>query len=198
MFLQNIMKMTPSSALAIVQPNLPEPVLQHYGLSRTQTANVTKIGEILPGLGAFLNDFLFASPSNRAAHALTKAGTKVYTYCFDRTNTFPSPLNGLAHHALDLIYVFGNFEHAFGEKKDVELSHAIMKKWIDFANGKEPWDSFATGKALQITTDGDLAVKSFKDILSRRWDAFPDLEKHWDLVKKYGDVLNSAKPDPLV
>jgi carboxylesterase type B len=197
MFLQTVMQLSHTAALAIVQPNLPEPLLKHYGLVRNQTAHVTEIGQIIPGLGAFLNDYLFASPSNRAAHALTQSGTKVYTYCFDRANTFQSPFNGIAHHALDLTYIFGNFLEGFPEKKDVELSHAIMKKWIDFANGKEPWAPFSSGKAIQFTTEGDLVVKPFKEITSRRWDAFPEMERYWDLVKKFGDILNSAKPDPM-
>jgi carboxylesterase type B len=197
MFLQTVMQLSHTAALAIVQPNLPIPLLEHYGLSRSQTAHVTEIGQIIPGLGAFLNDYLFASPSNRTAHALTASGTKVYTYCFDRTNTFQSPFNGIAHHALDLIYVFGNFMDAFSDKKDVEMSHGIMKKWIDFANGKEPWEPFSSGKAIQFTTEAELVVRPFKEITSRRWDAFPEMEKDWDLVKKFGDILNGAKPDPM-
>jgi carboxylesterase type B len=198
MFLQTVLSLTHTAALNIVQPNLPQTLLVEYGLSREQTVNAKSIKDVIPGLAGFLNDYIFASPLDQTSRELSENGTKVYTYYFDRASTFTGPLKGTAHHALDLIYAFGNMNQGLEDKKDVEMSKQMMNKWILFAYGKEPWDAYSTGKGLQFTPDAELMVKPLKEISSRRWAAYPEMAKHRDLVGKFGGMLNSAKPSPVV
>jgi carboxylesterase type B len=194
MFLRTILSYPHTAALDIIQPHLPEPLLVQYGLSREQTASAKSIQDVIPGLAGFLNDYIFASPLEQTASELSTTGTNVYTYYFDRPSPFASPMHGVAHHALDLIYVFGNLMQGMEDERDVEMSKQIMQKWIMFANGKEPWDGFSTGKGLHITPDAELVVKPLKEISSRRWAAYPEMARYPDLVKQYGGLLNNAKP----
>jgi carboxylesterase type B len=113
----------------------------------------------------------------------------VYSYHFDRGNPFQCPVHGIAHHALDLAYTSGNFEQGFSDPKDKKLSDTLMKHWIEFANGKEPWASVATGKALHIRTDAEVEVVPREKVTSRRWDGYAEMEKCRDVLRKTGSTL---------
>jgi carboxylesterase type B len=175
--------------LQAVQSSLPDSLLQHYGLAKAQTKEVSSIGQLIPLLTAFCTDQLFSSSIARFVREFSQTGAKVYSYHFDRGNTFPGPMNGIAHHALDLQYTFGTYRDGFHDKKDVELSNGLMKRWIDFANGKEPWADASSGKALRITPEAELEVIPRDQITSRRWTGYSEMEKNWDQVKRTGNML---------
>ena len=101
------MELSHSQALEILHTSLPDSLLQNYGLSKAQTTNVSNIGQLIPLLIDFKTDELFSASTNRFNREFTKVGGKVYSYHFDRGNQFPGPMNNVAHHALDLEYVFG-------------------------------------------------------------------------------------------
>jgi carboxylesterase type B len=186
------MGLTHSQALEIVQSALPDSLLIHYGLAKSQTKEVGHISQLIPLLIAFSTDELFSSSIHRFIREFSKTDAKVYGYHFDRGNSFPGPMNSIAHHAIDLQYIFGNFRAGFPDKKDVELSNIIMNRWIDFANGKEPWADVSTGKELHITPEAELEVVPREEIKSRRWAGYTEMEKNWDQVRKTGNVLMSG------
>jgi carboxylesterase type B len=186
------MGLSHSQALDIVQSNLPDSLLIHYGLAKSQTKQVGHISQLIPLLIAFCTDEIFSSSIHRFIHEFSKTGAKVYGYHLDRGNSFPGPMNNIAHHAIDLQYIFGNFRDGFPDKKDVELSNTIMNRWIDFANGKEPWDDVSTGKELHITPEAELVVVPRGEITSRRWAGYTEMEKNWEQVRKTGNVLMSG------
>jgi carboxylesterase type B len=179
--------------LKVLQSSLPETLLENYGLASTQTSNVSSIQEIMQQLIALKTDELFCAGTSRATREISKSGVKVYTYHFDRGNQFKGPLNGIAHHAIDLEYVFGNFLKGFTDKKDVDLSKALMRFWIGFANGKEPWSEYSTGKALHITSNAECTVVPRGEVKSRRWAAYAEMEKNWAQVRRTGNMLMNAK-----
>ena len=185
--------MDASKVLQTLNEALPESLLKIYGLTTAQNANVTSIHDILSKLIDFKTDELFVAGKARFSRELSKTNVKVYTYSFDRGNPFPGPMNGIAHHALDLEYVFGNFVEGFPGKKDVNLSLGLIRFWVGFANGKAPWADYTSGKSLYITPEGDLEVIPREQITSRRWEAYDLIDKNWDIVRKTGDKLMSGE-----
>lgn len=148
--------------------------------------------DIMQQLSALKTDGLYAASINRFNREFSRTGTKIYSYHFDRGNPFPGPLNGVAHHALDLEFIFGNFLEGFPGKEDVNLSKALMRLWIRFAYGEAPWEDYASGKVLYITSDAEVAVVPREQVTTRRWDAYAEMEKTWPQVEKVGNgFINS-------
>src|SRR5208282_1291379 len=166
------MDLEPKQVLKVFHSSLPDVLLKIYGLAKSQTRNVSSISDLMQPLIAFKTDEFYAASTARFNREFSKTGTKVYSYHLDRGNPFPGPMNGIAHHALDLEYVFGNFLKGFTDKKDVDMSKALMRFWIGFANGKEPWADYTSGKALHLTRDAEVIVVPREQITSRRWAAF--------------------------
>jgi carboxylesterase type B len=186
------MSLEPKQVLETLHSSLPDKLLKIYGLAKSQTTNVSSIRELMQPLIALETDELFAASIARLNREFSKTGTKVYSYHFDRGNPFPGPMNGIAHHALDLEYVFGNFLKGFTDKRDVDMSKALMKFWIGFANGKEPWADYTSGKALYLTPDAEVTVVPREQITSRRWAAFLEMDKIRLEVRKTGIMLTNG------
>jgi carboxylesterase type B len=172
-----------------LQSSLPDSLLQRFGLSASQTTEVSSMKDIIQKLIMLNTDALFAANINYFSREFNKTGAKIYSYHFDRGNPFPGPLNGIAHHALDLEYTFGNFLEGFPEKEDVNLSKALMRLWIKFAHGEAPWEDYASGKALYITPDAEVTVVPREQVTTRRWNAYDEMEKSWAQVRKAGNML---------
>lgn len=169
---------------------LPNSLLVSYSLAESQTTTVSHIGEIMGQLMAFETDNLFSAGLIRFNNAFTEGtGKKVFQYCFDRGDQFEGPLEGIAHHAVDLEYMFGNFTPGFKDQVDVELSETLMKFWIEFANGTEPWSDYKTGKALHIKTDGTMEVVPRENISSRRWPVYGEISKNWHETRTVANAL---------
>ncbi|KAF2994883.1 hypothetical protein E8E14_003096 [Neopestalotiopsis sp. 37M] len=69
---------------------------------------------------------------------------QTFGYHFDRPCTHDSPLKGLAYHALDLLYLFLNFDEHFSPQQQ-QLARSLADHWIDFAYGKDPWPRIGNG-----------------------------------------------------
>jgi hypothetical protein len=102
--------------------SLPSQILFNIiGLSASQATEVSSMEAIVQKLTALKTDGLYAASIN---HEFSKTGSIVNSYRFDRGNPFPGPLNGVAHHALDLEFIFGSFLEGFPGEEDVNLSKA--------------------------------------------------------------------------
>jgi carboxylesterase type B len=188
-----MMPLNHTIVLERLHSSLPDSLLQEYGLAKAQTTYISSIKELIPYLINFKTDELFSMSIYRFIREFSKTDTKVFEYHFDRGNPFNGALKGVAHHAIDIEYVFGNFMEGFPEKRDYQLSETLMRYWIGFSNGKEPWVDAATGQALHIRTDASLAVVPREQITSRRWDGYRELEENWDAVRAIGVQIMSAK-----
>jgi carboxylesterase type B len=189
------MSLNPEQVLKMLQSNLSDSLLGNYGLSKSQLTNVSSIEEILQSLLHLESDALFAASIARFTREFSRTGAKVYSYHFDRGNPFSGPLKGIANHGLDLNYVFGNYLKAFPEKKDADLSLALMRYWVKFAHGKEPWVDYSFGKALHITADAETFVVPRQQVTSRRWPAYTEMEKNWEEVANVGNMLMNPNLD---
>lgn len=87
-------------------------------------------------------------------HAAKSASCKTYGYHFDQRSHLDNALNGLAYHALDLLYVFPNLYEEMSPQQ-IELSRAMVGAWIDFAYGKDPWETFDVGHRWMVFGPAD-------------------------------------------
>ncbi|KAM0543289.1 hypothetical protein ACHAPJ_012373 [Fusarium lateritium] len=71
---------------------------------------------------------------------------QTYGYHFDQPCTHGELYQGLAYHALDLLYLFRNFDEQLTPAQ-IEMSKAIASQYIDFAYGKDPWTRFSQGQS---------------------------------------------------
>lgn len=83
-----------------------------------------------------LNDALFALPIERMQTDWTSLGHVVYRYVVDQPN--PWQRSHRAHHAVDLLYLFGGFDMAFDSGAE-KVSADMRAKWVSFINGNAPW-----------------------------------------------------------
>ena len=181
--------------LNLLHSSLPESLLEKYGLTLSQTKDATHIGDVMQPIFTLQTDQLFSAGIDRFNREISKTEVKAYSYHFDRGNPFLGSMHYIAHHALDLEYVFGNFIEGFPDQKDVNLSKELMGLWIRFANGGAPWADYTSRKALHITPDAELRVIPRKEITSRRWDAYAEMEKFWGTVSRVGNMLMHGNLD---
>lgn len=91
-------------------------------------------------LGAldFINDTRFALPVLEIRDLYSQAGRSAYTYVFDQAS--PWQQSSRAHHAVDLIMLFGDldFTHNPGA---FSVRDKMREKWIKFCHGEDPWPS---------------------------------------------------------
>ncbi|THW68769.1 carboxylesterase [Aureobasidium pullulans] len=84
----------------------------------------------------FLNDVRFASPVPLIAERYRAEGKKVYRYLFDQAN--PWQASSRAHHAVDLLYLFGGFDMTMNPSAE-ELGKELRRRLIWYINGDAPW-----------------------------------------------------------
>ena len=89
----------------------------------------------------FLNDRLWGLPVWTIADRFREQGKKVYTYIFDQAN--PWQWSAGAHHAVDLIFLFGGFNLAH-DAGAFKLSADMRRRFALFLNGEEPWSADKT------------------------------------------------------
>ena len=84
----------------------------------------------------FINDAFFAMPAEDIAQRWRADNKTVYQYVFDQTSPWQS--SSRAHHAVDLILLFGGYDLSHSPSAE-EVGEEMRKKWISFVNGDEPW-----------------------------------------------------------
>ena len=63
----------------------------------------------------------------------------------------------MAHHAVDIIYLFRNYNHLFAERgldTYLAVSDAMGTAWLDFVHGGEPWCGAECGQAAHFGKRG--------------------------------------------
>ncbi|ODQ52658.1 alpha/beta-hydrolase [Saitoella complicata NRRL Y-17804] len=137
----------------------------------------------------------------RAAAALARTWSqkKAYLYHFDQPSTWAGPNEGMAHHALDIVYLFQSYHSQFTSPSQVALSKQMGAMWIAFANGEEPWSPYKVddGRKAMCIGPGECRVKTEKedDREGRRGEAWRVMErigvgKVWELFQ---GVMYSVK-----
>ncbi|PYH42293.1 putative carboxylesterase [Aspergillus saccharolyticus JOP 1030-1] len=107
-------------------------------------AKLRRLYQVVPGrptaskLGALdlLQDVRYSLPVEVVSDKLQAAGKRVYKYVIDQTN--PWQASSRAHHAVDLLFLFGGVDLSFNPAAET-VSQEMRERWIRFANGSQPW-----------------------------------------------------------
>ncbi|KAF4967731.1 hypothetical protein FSARC_4792 [Fusarium sarcochroum] len=111
----------------------------------------------------FINDYKFVLPINHLEKLWKDSQKPVFRYLVDEANPW-QPSSG-AHHAVDLILLFGGFDLRFS--RGAELSGQAMREaWIKFVNLEQPWTqgsdscfSFGPHGTVKVLNDWELQAR---------------------------------------
>jgi len=119
-------------------------LFEMFDRAGASAATLKKLYHIVDGrpwsarLGAleFLNDMSWAMQTWKLADRWRREGKTVFTYLFDQEN--PWQASAGAHHAVDLIYLFGGFDLSHNPAAQ-KLATNMRRRFISFVNGDQPW-----------------------------------------------------------
>lgn len=89
-------------------------------------------------LGALdiINDALYAMPVEVISDKLRANKKTVYRYVVDQHN--PWQLSSRAHHAVDLLFLFGTIDLSHNPGAN-SVGQEMRRRWASFVNGDAPW-----------------------------------------------------------
>ena len=130
------------------------------------TISAPSLGMVRSGALDFLSDAHFSLPVRNITRRLRGQEQKVYQYVFDERNPWarPTATASRAHHALDLLPIFGGYEDDVNDGMKY-VGRKLRHNWIMFVNGEQPWDS---GKVYGYGPQGKCAELSEEEYAQRR------------------------------
>jgi carboxylesterase type B len=126
------------------------------------------------GVLKFTGDAKFHYHTERYYRDFLSANPKVYRYIFDAPNPFV-PETG-AHHAVDVLYLFGCTPMSPAQEA---LGEEMRKIWSRFVAGVDPWDKGACEKVLLLAAEGCRIVDA-EEVGKRR-----NVEQ-WEVLDRLG------------
>ncbi|KAF2461101.1 carboxylesterase [Lineolata rhizophorae] len=97
----------------------------------------------------FVNDWKFALPVRLLERLWKTSGKTAYRYTFDQPN--PWQRSARAHHALDLVLLFGGLDADYLAELDpgaAAVGAEMRARWVRFVNGMAPWSPASTAFAF--------------------------------------------------
>lgn len=85
-----------------------------------------------------MSDVKFTLPVEAIAEKWRASQRPVFRFLVDQPNPWQS--SSRAHHAVDLLYLFGGFDLSF-EPAAQHVSLEMQKKWLQFVHGQDPWQT---------------------------------------------------------
>ncbi|KAF7558986.1 hypothetical protein G7046_g5167 [Stylonectria norvegica] len=110
-------------------------------------------------LTLFYGDMMFSAPYDMLSNALSSHkegnGRNIYRYSFGLTNPFfGSPISYVTgHHFVEILFVFLTLLDRYPTHRNNWAAHQAQetaRRWITFANGQEPWDSYRIPENGQV------------------------------------------------
>ncbi|RFN49077.1 hypothetical protein FIE12Z_6718 [Fusarium flagelliforme] len=151
------------SMSVILGKDVTEAILNLYGMTPEQPRE-----EFLRLVEVMIGDSFFKIHNWAAAHRSQIPQT--FAYHFEQVCTHDSIFKGLSYHALDLLYLFLNFDENLTPVQQ-KLARTYAGSFIDFAYGKDPWSRFSDGakwmlfgpeeNSKVVTEEEDEAVRRY-------------------------------------
>ncbi|KAF5250383.1 hypothetical protein FANTH_4416 [Fusarium anthophilum] len=118
----------------------------------------------MPRVSAFINDIKFAFGTHEIYETERKLGKrKCYRYVMDQVN--PWNKGAGAHHAIDLLFLFGGpFKYSHDEPAQ-KISIAMRENWVSFIYGRDPWEQ---STAYAFGPDGGHGPIKPEELAARR------------------------------
>ncbi|KAI8667590.1 Carboxylic ester hydrolase [Fusarium sp. Ph1] len=88
------------------------------------------------GVLDLINDTRFALPALEISNTWRKNNKRIYQYIIDEAN--PWQASSRAHHAVDLIFLFGGIDLSFNPGAD-RVGKEMRQGWLTFMYGGSPW-----------------------------------------------------------
>lgn len=129
-----------------VEAATPSNIAEAFDTDAEQGASLRRLYGIVQSRGTssrsgaldFITDVRFALPAEDLWRQSRERGNQnAFRYLFDEHN--PWHYSGRAHHAVDLLFLFGGFD--FRNPLAERVGEVWREKWIDFSNGEDPWKS---------------------------------------------------------
>jgi carboxylesterase type B len=168
---------------------------QEWSLFKTSIATVDDPTSLFPDLPAsktileaygkghdgvlkFVGDAKFHYHTERYYRDFLAANPNVYRYIFDAPNPFAPEVG--AHHAVDVLYLFGCTPMSLPQES---LGEEMRKTWSRFVAGVGPWDKGTNEKVLLFVEEGCRLVDGEEVAKRRNVEQWKVLEKlGWDAV----------------
>ncbi|KAM0081766.1 hypothetical protein ACKRZS_006034 [Fusarium odoratissimum] len=112
----------------------------------------------------FINDYKYLLPIQCLEKSFKDARKPVFRCLIDEANPW-QPSSG-AHHAIDLVLLFGGFDLSFSPSAE-RVGQAMREAWIKFISGEESWPK-ATEKYYGFGPHGSLKTLEDWEVQSRR------------------------------
>ncbi|KAF5602405.1 carboxylesterase [Fusarium subglutinans] len=150
----------------------PDYIAKAFDASEQYGGELKKLYHIYPdrpsscktGALDFINDYKYLLPVQLLEKSFKDAGKSVLRCLIDEANPW-QPSSG-AHHAVDLVLLFGGFDLRFSPSAE-RVGQAMREAWIKFICGGEPW-SEATEKYYGFGPYGSLKTLEDWEVQSRR------------------------------
>ncbi|KAK5054457.1 hypothetical protein LTR84_001348 [Exophiala bonariae] len=175
-----------------------------------ETYDMPLSGEIDPNrfllqLSYFIGDLLFSAPIDKLATTLARTSSSgarrettlkqrtVYRYSIALSNPFAGNTHSFAagHHFVEILFLFLTLLDRYPTRRDKWLerqARETARRWITFANGKEPWEEY---RVNSLTTGGNEA----SDDASEAKIAIAD-DLHGWTVRTRSEDEQASKDDP--
>lgn len=150
--------------VSIFGETVADELLGFYGIPASGEIDSNRF---LLQLSYFIGDLLFSQPIDKLATTLarkTPSGSKinpkerkVYRYSIALSNPFAGNTHSFAagHHFVEILFLFLTLLDRYPRRRERWLevqARETARKWIRFANGKQPWDEY---QVKATTTKGN-------------------------------------------
>ena len=159
-------------------------LLENYNVTPSMDQNL-----FITSALRWIGDCVFDAPTHAlATYLATNTNKKVYRYVFDVRSPFPnSPTYQIAHHWVDVYFVFKTYQFRYPSQKLKNISTKHAQLWIDFANGETPWSEYkyedGTDARIMVADDRDgwveRSVAEDEKITELSWKRAEALWESW-------------------
>jgi hypothetical protein len=125
---------------------------------------------------------------------------KIFRFTNAMRNPFPGTTSyQVCGHAVELLYMFGNYLERYPTKQGKEISTGFIERFTKFAYGEAPWDQYFPGERKIAVADGRLGwvtrTREEDERISKDDELGERRYAQWDMI---GEVLAPLNAKGLI